>query len=332
MDCLGSVLSGSFGTCSQVIDANDFNKDSVFWYIEKEDTVYNFNLTLFPFLSSTPIKLIYPRVDNYNLKTLNKERSFPLVNVEDPQLLPSLMPFSLSSTYLELNIQKTDEPVISFDAINNIFDLSFIGRLPIGLEGVVVFNYRFKKNGSILNPYSINAYAPSYDTWGTSFGDGYLSPNIDLQTYPKSTGLYVFPLSVAGEIYPCQYAPPCEDITAVHALQRESLKVNSASVDTLSTFGHNVTFFNFLSSFDPGQQIIVTFDIASYYFVDEEYLCTNHSNTICDVRTVSSYTPNGVGEGFCLYFHSLSSHRFYRVRSRYMFRLFTCFCSNCRRI
>ena len=152
MDCLGSVLSGSFGTCSQVIDANDFNKDSVFWYIEKEDTVYNFNLTLFPFLSSTPIKLIYPRVDNYNLKTLNKERSFPLVNVNDPQLLPSLMPFSLGSTYLELNIQKTDEPVISFDAINNIFDLSFIGRLPIGLEGVVVFNYRFKKKG---RPHSV---------------------------------------------------------------------------------------------------------------------------------------------------------------------------------
>ena len=309
MDCSVPNTSGTFGTCSQVLNANDFNKDSVFWYIEKEDTVYNFNLTLFPFLSSTPIKLIYPKVDAYNLKTLDRVRSFPQFFEDDPQLLPSLMPFSFGSTPVEINIQKTDEPVISFDKINNIFDLSFIGRLPKGLEGVCIFNYRFKKSGQILNPYSINAYTPKYDTWGTAFGSGYLSPNIDLQTYPKSIGSNLFPLSVAGKDYPCAYRPPCEDITAVHALQRDTLKFNCCCVDTLSTFGNNVTFLNYISSFDPSEQIVVTFDLASYYYVEQDYLCTNHSDIICNTRTVSTYGPTDAGEGFCLYFHTLSSHQ-----------------------
>lgn len=313
MECSVSNTSGSFGTCSQDINADDFNKDSVFWYIEKEDTVYNFTLTLFPYLSSTPIKLVYPTIESYNLKTLNKTRSFPQFLDNDPQLLPSLMPFSLGSTNQEFNILSTDEPVISFDKINNIFDLSFIGRLPKGLEGVVIFNYRFKKQGQILNPYSINAYIPNVniDTWGTAFGSGYLSPNIDLQTYPKSVGSYVYPLSVPYYDYPCYYGPPCEDITAVHSLVRDSLKLNCCSIDTLSTFGYNATFINYKNQqggFDPSESIIVTFDAAAYYFSGGEYLCTNHSDIICDTRTVSSYSPSEPGEGFSVYFHQLSSY------------------------
>jgi len=39
MVCSVPNLTGSFGSCAQDIVASDFNKDSVFWYIEKEDAV-----------------------------------------------------------------------------------------------------------------------------------------------------------------------------------------------------------------------------------------------------------------------------------------------------
>ena len=39
MVCNVPNITGSFGNCAQDIVAHDFNQDSVFWYIEKEDFV-----------------------------------------------------------------------------------------------------------------------------------------------------------------------------------------------------------------------------------------------------------------------------------------------------
>ena len=310
MECAVSSTSGSFGSCYQEINPNDFNRDSVFWYIENEDSIYNFKLTLFPYLSSTPLKTIYPIIESVDLKTFKKTRSFPEFFEEDPQLLPSLLPFTLNGALSsEFNLQKTDEPAISFDSKNNIFDLSFVGELPKGMEGVLIYNYRFKKSGNILNPYSINVYTPDVNTWGTAFGNGYLSPNIDLQSYPKSVGSYMLPLSIEGVSYLCYYGPPCQDITAVHNLERNSLKFNSTSIDTLSTFAPNVSFLNFTESFDPSKKITLTFDLAAYYMPGQQYLTTNHSLSVCNTRTITTFEPVGIGEGFCVYFHSLSSHK-----------------------
>ncbi len=94
MACSVTSLTGSFGSCSTDILASNFNKDSVFWYIENEDSVYNFKLTLSPFLSSTPIKILYPEVEIINVKTLSKTISFPPFNASNPDTFASLLDFS----------------------------------------------------------------------------------------------------------------------------------------------------------------------------------------------------------------------------------------------
>lgn len=311
MVCSVPNVTGSFGSCAQDIVADDFNKDSVFWYIEKEDSVYNFKLTLCPYLSATPLKIVYPEIEIFNLKTFQKNFAFPPFNTVDEQSFPSLLPFSVNSlpSGAEYNIKSIDQPVLSYNSINNIFDLSFIGRFPAGVEGLTIFNYRFLKNNQTVNPYAINVYTPNQFIFSSNFADGYFSPFLDLQTYPKSVGFYVLPLSVNTIDYPCNYEPPCQSITAVHNLAHDSLKFNSASVDTLSTFGNNVTFLNYICGFNPNKDIQIVFDAAAYYFVGEQSLGTVNSNDICSARTVAPYTQAGVGEGFCVYFYQLTSSK-----------------------
>lgn len=311
MVCSVPNVTGSYGSCAQDIVASDFNKDSVFWYIEKEDSVYNFKLTLCPYLSATPLKIVYPEVEIFNLKTFQKKAAFPPFKTVDEQSFPSLLPFAVTDlpSGAEYNIKSIDQPVLSYNSINNIFDLSFIGRFPAGVEGLTIFNYRFLKNNQIVNPYAINVYSPNQFIFSTNFADGYFSQYLDLQTYPKSVGFYVLPLSVNTIDYPCNYTPPCEDITAVHNLSHDSLKFNSASVDTLSTFGNNVTFLNYVCGFSPSKEIQVIFDAAAYYFVGEQSLGTVNSNDICSARTVSPYNQAGIGEGFCVYFYQLTSSK-----------------------
>ena len=310
MVCSVPNVSGFFGSCAQDIVASDFNKDSVFWYIEKEDSVYNFKLTLCPYLSATPLKIVFPEVEIFNLKTFQKTFAFPPFNTVDQQSFPSLLPFSVNSlpSGAEYNIKSIDQPVLTYNSINNIFDLSFIGRFPVGVEGLAIFNYRFLKNNQVINPYAINVYTPNQFIFSTNFADGYFSQFLDLQTYPKSVGFYVLPLSVNTIDYPCNYEPPCEEITAVHNLSHDSLKFNSASLDTLSTFGNNVTFLNYVCGFDPSKDIQVVFDAAAYYFVGEQSLGTVNSPNICSARTVEPYNQAGIGEGFCVYFYQLTSY------------------------
>lgn len=309
MVCSVPNVTGSFGSCAQDIVASDFNKDSVFWYIEKEDSVYNFKLTLCPYLSATPLKIVYPEIEIFNLKTFQKNFAFPSFNTVDEQTFPSLLPFSVNSlpSGAEYNIKSIDQPVLTYNSINNIFDLSFIGRFPAGVEGLAIFNYRFLKNSFTVNPYAVNVYTPNQFIFSTNFADGYFSRFLDLQTYPKSVGFYVLPLSVNTIDYPCNYEPPCESITAVHNLANDSLKFNSASVDTLSTFGNNVTFLNYVCGFNPSNDIQIVFDAAAYYFVGEQSLGTVNSGNICSARTVQPYNQAGVGEGFCVYFYQLTS-------------------------
>lgn len=310
MVCSVPNLTGSFGSCAQDIVAADFNKDSVFWYIEKEDSVYNFKLTLCPYLSATPLKIVFPEVEIFNLKTFQKSFAFPPFTTVDQQSFPSLLPFSVNSlpSGEEYNIKSIDQPVLAYNSINNIFDLSFIGRFPAGVEGLAIFNYRFLKNNQTINPYAINVYTPNQFIFSTNFADGYFSQFLDLQTYPKSVGFYVLPLSVNTIDYPCNYTPPCEDITAVHNLTNDSLKFNSASLETLSTFGNNVTFLNYVCGFNPAKDIQIVFDAAAYYFVGEQSLGTVNSPDICSARTVAPYNQAGIGEGFCVYFYQLTSH------------------------
>ena len=310
MVCSVSNVKGTYDGCSQDINANDFNRDSVFWYIEKEDSVYNFKLTLCPYLSATPLKIVYPQVEIFNLKTLSKTIAFPTFNTLDQQTFPTLLPFSISNlpSGAEYNIKSIDQPVLSYNSINNIFDLSFIGRFPAGVDELAIFNYRFLKNNQVVNPYAINVYTPNQFVFSTTFADGYLSEYIDLQSYPKSIGFYVLPLSVNTISYPCSYEPPCENITAVHNLNNNSLKFNSNSIDTLSTFGNNVTFLNYVCGFTPSKDIQVVFDAAAYYFLGEQSLGTVNSNNICSSRTVEPYNQAGIGEGFCVYFYQLSSY------------------------
>ena len=309
MVCSVSNLTGSFGSCAQDIVASDFNKDSVFWYIEKEDSIYNFKLSLCPYLSATPLKIIYPEIEALNLKTFEKVKSFPPFNANDEQSFPSLLPFSLYNlpSGAEYNIKSIDQPVLSYNSINNIFDLSFIGRFPAGVDNLAIFNYRFLKNSQTVNPYAINVYTPNQFIFSTNFADGYFSKYLDIQTYPKSIGFYVLPLSVSYLDYPCNYYPPCEDITAVHNLSNDSLKFNSASLNTLSTFANNVTFLNYVCGFTPQKDIEIVFDAAAYYFNNEKNLGTVVSSNICAARTVSIINQTGVGEGFCVYFYQLTS-------------------------
>lgn len=309
MVCSFPIVTGSFGTCPQDIVASDFNKDSVFWYIEKEDSIYNFKLTLCPYLSATPLKIVYPEIEIIDLKTFQKTVAFPTFNTEDQQSFSSLLPFSNINTPAgtEYNIKSIDQPVLTYNSISNIFDLSFIGRFTAGVEGLTIFNYRFLKNNQIINPYAIDVYTPSQFLFSTNFADGYFSKYLDLQTYPKSIGFYVYPLSVNTIDYPCEYTPPCETITAVHNLRNDSLKFNSASVETLSTFAQNVTFLNYVCGFNPQQDIQVIFDAAAYYFTGEKSLGTVNSPSICSARTVSEYNQQGIGEGFCVYFYQLTS-------------------------
>lgn len=310
MVCSVPNLTGTFGECAQDIIASDFNKDSVFWYIEKEDSIYNFKLTLCPYLSATPLKIVYPEVEIFNLKTFQKSIAFPPFNTVDEQTFASLLPYSVNSLPPgeEYNIKSIDQPVLTYNSINNIFDLSFIGRFPAGVEGLVIFNYRFLKNNQTVNPYAINVYSPSQFIFSTNFADGYFSKFLDLQTYPKSVGFYVLPLSVNTIDYPCAYTPPCEEITAVHNLSNDSLKFNSASLETLSTFGNNVTFLNYVCGFTPQNDIQIVFDAAAYYFTGEQSLGTVNSNDYCSARTVAEYNQTGVGEGFCVYFYQLTSY------------------------
>ena len=309
MVCNVPNVTGSFGSCAQDIVATDFNQDSVFWYIEKEDSVYNFKLTLCPYLSATPLKIVYPEIEIFNLKTFEKYQAFPPFNTVNEQSFPSLLPFSINNlpSGTEYNIKSIDEPVLSYNSINNIFDLSFIGRFPAGVEGLTVFNYRFLKNKQTVNPYAINIYTPNQFIFSTNFADGYFSQYLDLQTYPKSVGFYVLPLSVNTIDYPCNYAPPCQDITAVNNVANDSLKFNSASVETLSTFGNNVTFLNYVCGFNPNKDIQVIFDAAAYAFAGEQSLGTVNSEDICSARIVEPYNQAGIGEGFCVYFYQLPS-------------------------
>lgn len=312
------ILSGSFGSCSVDIEESNFNKDSTFWYIENENSVYNFKLTLCPYLSATPLKIFYPVVEVIDVQSFQKTLAFPPFNQYLPSTYNSLLDFSFCNQEngAEYNIVSIDEPVVSFNSVDNIFDFSFIGRFREGINAFSIFNYRFLKNNQILNPYSVNVYSPNQLIFSTNFAEGYLSPLLDIQTYPKSVGPYLYPQpnldynTCPVEDYPCPYVPPCQDITVAHNLQNKTLKFNSNSFNALSTFAHNVTFLNYISGLDPQKEITIIFDAAAYYYTsNDKYLTTYNSSNICNARLVGENTSATPGEGFCVYFYQLTSYK-----------------------
>lgn len=312
------ILSGSFGSCFVDIEESNFNKDSTFWYIENENSVYNFKLTLCPYLSATPLKIFYPVVEVIDVKSFQKTLAFPPFNQYLPSTYNSLLDFSFCNQEngAEYNIVSIDEPVVSFNSVDNIFDFSFIGRFREGINAFTIFNYRFQKNNQILNPYSVNVYSPNQLIFSTNFADGYLSPLLDIQTYPKSVGPYLYPQpnldysTCPVEGYPCPYTPPCQNITVAHDLENKTLKFNSNSFNSLSTYAHNVTFLNYVSGLDPSKDITIIFDAAAYYYENwDDFLITNNNGNICNARTVGEHVSDGPGEGFCVYFYQLTSYK-----------------------
>lgn len=143
---------------------------STVWFNETQDNIFFCKTVLFPQLSATNKKIIYPEIYAIDSKNLNITKLYPPIPSED--LTPyNLIDFTLSGKNIELNIVEIEKPILTFDSQTENFVISYLGK---DMSDVFyLFKIYFKYvNGSITN-ITNSMYKLSPDVYSNNFANVY---------------------------------------------------------------------------------------------------------------------------------------------------------------
>jgi len=105
----------------------DLEKISTLWYNEDDNIVLVCKTVLYPELSATNYKIIYPEIYVLNLDSLAFNKIYP--QIDDNQLdFNKLKMFSLSGTSLEVNIISIDKPLFNYNNETGLYTITWLGK------------------------------------------------------------------------------------------------------------------------------------------------------------------------------------------------------------
>jgi len=126
-----------------------FEHFSTVWFNEKTNKIYFCKTILYPTLSATNSKIIYPEIYEVDINTLNFLKIYPL-DKPDALTFDKLIQFSLLSKNIDLNIVEIEKPLLTYDDETANYVITYLGK---DLSNVFyIFKTYFKYvNGAITN-------------------------------------------------------------------------------------------------------------------------------------------------------------------------------------
>lgn len=126
-----------------------FEKLSTVWFNESDKILVFCKTRLYPLLSDTNFKIIYPEIFVVNVDDLSYKQIFPLVN-ESQLSYYDLSYFSLSGKNINVNIVEIEKPFVTYDSETENYIISYLGK---DIANVFyIFKVYFKYiNGVITN-------------------------------------------------------------------------------------------------------------------------------------------------------------------------------------
>jgi len=157
----------------------NFEHISTVWFDERLNNIFFCKTVLYPELSATNKKIIYPEIYVINSNTLAIKRVYPPVPIESLKA-DDLVQFSLSGKNIDLNIVEIEKPIFTFDYQTENFVITYLGKDMANV--FYLFKIYFKYvNGAITNINNF-MYKISPDVYSNNFAsvlsDQYTAYNI----------------------------------------------------------------------------------------------------------------------------------------------------------
>jgi hypothetical protein len=108
-------------------DNKDLEKISTVWFNEAENILFVCRTVLYPQLSATNNKIVYPEIYSLNLGTLELNRLFPTIE-RSLLTFDDLKQFSLSGAGLNVNIVKIEKPLFAYDSDTGTYSITYLGK------------------------------------------------------------------------------------------------------------------------------------------------------------------------------------------------------------
>jgi len=155
---------------------SNLEKISTVWFNEVENALIICKTVLFPELSATNSKILYPEIYSIDLRTLNFTQLYPFAK-RDNLTMNDVASFTLSS--LNVNIVSIDKPLLSYSSETETYSITYLGRDMSGVMYIFKTYFRYI-NGKIANIYS-GVYDLRTNASSINIGDeltGYSTDNI----------------------------------------------------------------------------------------------------------------------------------------------------------
>jgi len=154
-----------------------FEKISTVWFNEKDNELIFAKTNLYPLVSATNAKIIYPTIYAMNL---NKTRII--------QLYPSLTPditqlsaFSFVQTNLNVQMTSIDKPIMSYSSESGIYSITYITRDTSDLFYINIVTFKYL-NGVLSNIRNI-VYKPNMNLVHNNFENVVFGTPFDFNTF-----------------------------------------------------------------------------------------------------------------------------------------------------
>jgi len=148
----------------------NFEHISTVWFNELKDTLFFCKMVLYPSLSATNKKIIYPEIYTVDSKNLNVTKLYPPIpdSTLDAEYLSQ---FSLSGKNIELNIVEIEKPILTFDYQTESFVITYLGKDPANV--FYVFKIYFKYVNGVITNINNFMYKLTPDVFSNNFNSVY---------------------------------------------------------------------------------------------------------------------------------------------------------------
>jgi len=143
-----------------------FEHFSTVWFDEQLNNLYFCKTVLYPELSATNKKIIYPEIYSINNNSLVVNKLYPLIP-DNALNIDYLIQFSLSGKNIELNIVETEKPIFNYDYQTENFVITYLGKDMANVFYIFKTYFKFV-NGTITNVNNF-MYKLSPDVYSNNF-------------------------------------------------------------------------------------------------------------------------------------------------------------------
>jgi len=188
---VSNTVAGSI-TYSYIYRGNypHFEKFSNTWFNETQKQLIVCQTKLFTTyinnidpLSATNYKSIYPKIYAVDLNYPQPKQIYPYT-ADQNLSLSAVSQYSLSGTNIQLNIVEVEKPILTFNSLTDIYDLTYLCK--DAANAFYTVNIKFKYINGVLTILTTTLYTPSSNTLHQNFGTYGLSSTFvlpSLSTY-----------------------------------------------------------------------------------------------------------------------------------------------------